>query len=197
MFEKYISKRTALKTMAAAGVSMALGLSGAKGAEMMHPKILTVYFTWGGASGEAAQIIHKFVGGDIVRIQTQMTLPEDYEEMVKIHKAWSAAQEHPAIQPLGVNVADYDVIILGHGIWSGKLPMPVRSFLDKVDFKGKKFLHFACHGGSGLGQSQNELGNMFPEADLMPGLPLYGWGGLRDADKIEPWLVRMGLLPKK
>ena len=197
MLTAMISKRQFLKTILVTGLSMTYGVCRAKGVTMAKPKILVVYFSWSGSTKEAAERIHSILGGEIARIETVVALPNDYEAVVKVHKAQTAAQEHPALKPLGVNVSDYDVICLGHSIWSGKLPMPVRSFLDKADLKGKTLLHFACHGGSGLGQSQKELSDLLPETKLLPGLALYGWGGLRDADRIQPWLERLGFLPER
>ena len=54
------------------------------------------------------------------------------------------------LKPLGVDVAGCDLIIVGGPVWFGRMTPPVRSFLEAVDWQGKKAAVFAMHrGGKG------------------------------------------------
>ena len=53
----------------------------------------------------------------------------------------------PPIQPLGVNVADYDVIAVGTPTWWYTMAPAVLTFLEGKDFTGKTVIPFMTNGG--------------------------------------------------
>lgn len=91
---------------------------------------------------------------------------------------------------------DYDIVCIGHPIWSGRMPMPVYSLLSKIDLSGKRVLHFCAHGGSGLAGTHEELARLQPGAELAEGLAVYGWHGVRGIEKVADWLAGLGLIKK-
>lgn len=56
-----------------------------------------------------------------------------------------------------IDMSEYDEIILGFPIWWYVAPTIVNTFLEKLDFAGKKITLFATSGGSGFGNTVKEL----------------------------------------
>ena len=55
-----------------------------------------------------------------------------------------------AVKALDVDIAAFDVIVVGSPVWFGRMTPPVRAFLESVDWRGKKAAVFAMHrGGKG------------------------------------------------
>lgn len=192
-----------LSVLGAAGVAAAVGATGAfrssralAADNVAHkaPRILTLYFTWAGSAGTVANEIHRLVGGDIARIETVTPYPTDYHETTERAKAEREKNERPALKAGLPDPADYDVIVIGHPIWSGRMPNAVLGYLETHDLSGKTVAHFATHGGSGLGQSHEELQRLLPKSQLTEGLAVYGWGGVKDLAPVAEWLRRIGLL---
>jgi flavodoxin len=60
--------------------------------------------------------------------------------MVVMHKK-------PEIRSLSVNIAAYDLIVIGTPVWAGSPAPPLVSFLEKTPITGKKIALFCCHAG--------------------------------------------------
>ncbi len=45
--------------------------------------------------------------------------------------------------------------------------------------------HFSTSGGSGLGNSLQEIARLEPNAKLLPGHTVYDWGGVRDLSVVR------------
>ena len=63
----------------------------------------------------------------------------------------------------------FDEIILGFPIWWYVAPTIINTFLEKYDFSGKKIILFATSGGSGFGNTVNELQPSAPNAQIVEG----------------------------
>ena len=63
----------------------------------------------------------------------------------------------PALADKNANVAEYDTIFLGFPIWWYVAPHIINSFLESYDFSGKTIILFATSGGSGFGETLNQL----------------------------------------
>ena len=54
------------------------------------------------------------------------------------------------VKALDVDVAAFDMIVVGSPVWFGRMAPPVRAFLESVDWREKKAAVFAMHrGGKG------------------------------------------------
>ena len=74
------------------------------------------------------------------------------------------------------------------------MPNALRGYIETHDFSGKTIAHFATHGGSGLGESDEELRSLLPKSQFTEGLAVYGWGGVRDLAPVGEWLKKIGLV---
>jgi multimeric flavodoxin WrbA len=65
----------------------------------------------------------------------------------------------PLLERARVNLADYDVVIVGTPVWAGRTAPPVRSFLARLPLEGRQVAYFSTFQGS-AGQSFAEMVEM-------------------------------------
>lgn len=111
-------------------------------------KTLIVYFSYtAGNTKRIAEKIQKSVGGDIVRIEPVKPYSDDYQTVVSQGQKEVENGYKPELKPLGVNVKDYDRIIVGSPTWWYRMTPAVLSFLSGNDFSGKTVIPFSTHAG--------------------------------------------------
>ena len=100
--------------------------------------------------------------------------PTNYQETVTIAQNEKNTNARPAIQNPLTDISKYDNILLGYPIWHGNIPNIVMTLLESLNFEGKTIYPFNTHGGSGLGNSINDIKNLAPKANVKDGFPLSG-----------------------
>ena len=111
-------------------------------------KTLIVYYSFTtGNTKRIAEKVHNAVGGDIVSLETVKPYPSDYDTTVKQGNGEVKRGYKPELKPLGVDVKDYDRIIVGTPTWWYKMSPAVLSFLSSVDLKGKVVVPFMTNAG--------------------------------------------------
>lgn len=116
-----------------------------KGKQM---KTLIVYFSFtAGNTKSIAEKVQQATGGDIVRLETVKPYPTDYETAVSQGQKEVERGYKPELKPLGVNVKDYDRIIIGSPTWWYHMAPAVLSFISANDFTGKTVIPFMTNAG--------------------------------------------------
>lgn len=111
-------------------------------------RMLVVYYSWSnGNTKRIAEQLARRTGADIARIETVQPYTGSYDEVVDQGQREVNEGYRPPIQPLGVNVADYDVIAVGTPTWWYTMAPAVLTFLEGKDFTGKTVIPFMTNGG--------------------------------------------------
>ncbi len=97
--------------------------------------------------------------------------PSSYNDTVEVAGEELRANARPAIE--NIDVTGYDCVILIYPLWWYSIPMPVATFLDQNDLSGKRVYLIATQGGSGYGNTVEEIGDLCPEAEVIPGTSIY------------------------
>lgn len=151
-------------------------------ADMGERKVLTVYFTRVGNSnfeedvdavssaslmkdggtlvGNSqllAAMVHNVVGGEVYAIQTEKKYPSSYSDTVSVAKDEMDSDENVALSGNLPELDQYDTVILVFPVWWGTVPGAVKSFLQSDDLAGKTIYPLATHGGSGAGNSVEDI----------------------------------------
>ncbi len=157
-------------------------------------KILIAYFSRSGNTEKFANIIHENVGGDIFRIETVNTYPDDYTQTTEVAKQEKQNNARPELKNKVENIGNYDTIFIGYPIWWGTMPMAVYTFLEQYDFSGKNIIPFCTHAGSGLGSSQTDIESKLPNSKVLKGLAINGSEiGLESSyEEIKKWISKFG-----
>lgn len=149
---------------------------------------LILYFSMSGNTETVANYIHEEIGGDIVKLETVQTYPEDYDELVDCAREEQRDNARPELETTIENIEQYDTIFLGYPNWWGDMPMPIYSFLDQYDLSNKTIVPFITHGGSGLSGTSANIANEEPDAVVTEGLAINGNAVDDCQDEVNEWL---------
>ena len=98
-------------------------------------KMLVVYYSWSnGNTKRIAEQLTNGTGADIARIETTEPYSGSHEDVVEQGKREVEAGFMPQINPISVNLADYDVIAIGTPTWWYTMAPAVLTFLPTNDF---------------------------------------------------------------
>lgn len=136
-------------------------------------KILVAYFSASGVTKKVAEKIAAATNGDLFQIEPAIAYSE--EDLNWMNKNSRSSLEmsdkdfRPAMIKKELNLSEYDSILLGFPIWWYVAPTIINTFLESYDFSGKKITLFATSGGSGFGNTVQELRNSAPDAHIVEG----------------------------
>jgi len=133
------------------------------------PKVLVVFYSQTSNTKQVADIMATQLGADLAEIVPVEPYDGDFYATIERGKKELDEGTFPEIQPLAVDVANYDVVFLGYPIWFGTYAPPVFTFLNQVDLSGKKIVPFCTFGSGGLDSSVKDLVKAEPEAEILPG----------------------------
>ena len=137
-------------------------------------KKLVAYFSVSGTTERAAKNLAAAAGADLYEIKPEVPytgadlnwMDSQARSTVEMHDKSS----RPAIADKSANVQDYDVVFVGFPIWWYVAPTIINTFLEAYDFSGKTIILFATSGGSGFGETvQNLIGSVDASAKIIEG----------------------------
>lgn len=135
-----------------------------------------------------AGIIQKLTGADFFKIEPVREYSKDYNDCIDEARADQRRDARPELKVYPESLEEYDTIYLGYPNYWGTMPMVMFTFLEHFDFGGKKIFPFCTHEGSGMGNSENDIKRICPNANIKRGLTLYG-GSVKNAEsEIRQWL---------
>ncbi len=111
-------------------------------------KLLIVYYSWSNGNTERiAKALQSVAGGDLMKIDTAEPYTGSYDDVVAQGQRKVNRGYEPAIKPLTLGPADYDVIAVGTPTWWYTMAPAVKTFLHEQDFSGKTVVPFMTNGG--------------------------------------------------
>ena len=111
-------------------------------------KLLIVYYSWSNGNTERiAKTLQRVAGGDLLKIDTAAPYSGSYNDVVAQGQQEVNQGYEPALKPVGVDIADYDVIAVGTPTWWYTMAPAVKTFLHQHDFTGKTVVPFMTNGG--------------------------------------------------
>ncbi len=155
-------------------------------------KVLVLYYSQTGTTQTVAEELQKQLGADIERIEAAVPYDGDFQATIERSGKERESGELPEINPIKVNLSDYDVIFIGYPIWFGTYAMPIATLVKENEFAGKTIVPFCTFGSGGLGSSIEALKEALPKADVRQGY------GVRQArieaapKEIERFLIENG-----
>ena len=164
--------------------------------DLKGKKVLVAYFSWSGNTKYAAQYIAKKLGADEFEIIREKPYPTEYTPCTEDAKAEKEAGERPAIKGKVEDMAQYDVVFVCVPVWWYTAPMPVYTFLEQYDLKGKTVIPF-CTAYSGPSSTLKDIVKATPNSDHRDGICIVtkemgGQGMESKTAKIDKWLGEIG-----
>lgn len=143
-----------------------------------------------GSNQYVASYIAEKTGADLFRIETVQDYPTAHQQLLDFAQNEQRQNIKPALRALP-NLTDYDTVFIGYPIWWYKMPMPLYSLFEQVDFSGKKLIPFTVHGGSRFSDSLREIPRLQPNAELIKEGLAISRDDIGDSDleqRIDKWL---------
>ena len=139
-------------------------------------KILVAYFSASGVTRKMANKLAVLADADTYEIKPEVLYSKaDLNWMDKNSRSsieMSNKSMRPAIIKEELDLAKYDTILLGFPIWWYVAPTIINTFLESYDFTSKRIVLFATSGGSGFGNTVNELKGSAKDAIITKGILL-------------------------
>lgn len=151
-------------------------------------KILVVYFSKTGTTERYAKEISDRLNSDIIEINPVVSYPDSYSETVRIAEQEKNDDARPEIQPIDVDMTQYDIVLIGYPIWYRAPPMVVLTFLEGFDLTGKTVINFATSGSSPISETSPFIEKSIGDASFMQGDRLSG------GNAVTKFLERMGFI---
>lgn len=157
-------------------------------------KRLVAYFSASGVTKRLAANLAEAAGADLFEIvpeqpYTQNDLNWNDPNSRSSVEMKSDRTFRPAVASKVKNMDAYDVVFVGFPIWWYVAPTVINTFLEQYDFAGKTVVPFATSGGSGMGNTNEELAPSCPGATLVQGKVFPSF----NKAQIKSWLDGLGL----
>ena len=132
--------------------------------EMPTNEILVAYFSATGTTKRVAEKIAELTGADLYEIVPANPYSDAdlnwHDNNSRTTKEMDDPNVRPEIGSIDISLDQYKTIYLGYPIWWGDAPRIMATFVEKYNFDGKKVIPFCTSGGSGIGRSGSNLGNL-------------------------------------
>ena len=151
-------------------------------------KALVAYFSASGVTSKVAKNLASAIGADIFEIKpVQKYSKADLNWMDKRSRSsveMNDRSSRPAIAERVNQMSDYDVVFIGFPIWWYREPSIIDTFMEAYDFSGKTIVPFATSGGSGLGDSAQNMQTLAKGAKVEEGKR---FGRNASASELKNW----------
>ncbi len=127
-------------------------------------KTLIVYYSLTGRTKAIAEIIAENLKGDLFELNTAEALPSGVNLHLAI-KNQIKTKEYPALKALP-DLSAYDTVFVGAPVWWYTVATPVLSFLNQIDFQGKKVVPFSTQ-GSNIGTFFEDFATAAKNANIL------------------------------
>ena len=121
---------------------------------------MVAYFSASGVTAKVARRLAKAIDADLFEIRPETPYTRaDLNWMDKKSRS-TLEMNDPSCRPAMAQVLDvsaYDVIFVGFPIWWYREPSIIDSFMESADFTGKTVVPFCTSGGSGIGDSAQNM----------------------------------------
>lgn len=107
-----------------------------------------------GNTERAAHILQRLTGGDLFQIEQLVPYPEDYYKCIDKARQDLIRGVRPELKKLPNHLDRYKTVYLGYPNYWGTMPVAVFSFLERLDFTGKRLKPFCTYSDSGMGWSR-------------------------------------------
>ena len=151
-------------------------------------KALVAYFSASGVTSKVAKNLASAIGADIFEIKpVQKYSKADLNWMDKRSRSsveMNDRSSRPAIAERVNQMSDYDIVFIGFPIWWYREPSIIDTFMETYDFSGKTIVPFATSGGSGLGDSAENMQTLAKGAKVEEGKR---FGRNASASELKNW----------
>ena len=165
----------------------------------VNAKTLVVYYSYTSNVHNIVTELTKQIDADVVRVEPAEKgldyAANNYAigsaQIAAIRNNPNDASSYPAIDPVDVNVADYDCIIIGAPLWWSQMAAPLQTFLfhNGPAMAGKKIGLIVSSASSGISGVESDAKRLIPDGYfLSPSLWIKSSQTSNSASMLQQWL---------
>ncbi|MDE6682678.1 MAG: hypothetical protein K2J87_04560, partial [Muribaculaceae bacterium] len=169
----------------------------------LHAKTLVVYYSYTNNVHSIITELTKQIDADVVRIEPAEKgldyAANNYAigsaQISAIRNNPDEASSYPAIDPVNVNLAEYDCVIIGAPLWWSNMAAPLQTYLfqNGKAMAGKKIGLIVSSASSGISGVEGDAKRLIPDGDfLSPSLWIRSSQTSNAASLISEWLKTTG-----
>lgn len=132
-----------------------------------------VYFSATGNTADIAEKIANILNADKFEIiPEEPYTPDDLnynDDNCRANLEMNDDSARPAISGDMTALTEYDTVFVGYPIWWGTAPRIIDTFFESYDMSGKTVYTFCTSGGSGIGQSIDDITSLCPDVTISDG----------------------------
>ena len=136
-------------------------------------KTLVAFFSASGVTAKAAQLLAKAADADLFEIVPETPYTKaDLNWLNPKSRSTVEMKDRASRPPIASEVSDmaqYERVFVGFPVWWYREPSIIDTFLESYDFFGKTLIPFCTSGGSGLGESTDNIRRLAPNAKVLEG----------------------------
>lgn len=134
-------------------------------------RVLVTYFSASGTTKSIAEKVCKITEGTLYEIKPKKAYTNGdlnwMNPFSRSSKEMRNKSSRPEIEAVDLKLDEFDTIFVGFPIWWGVAPTIINSFLESLDFSGKKIVPFATSGGSGYGKSNDLIRKSLSKSTIL------------------------------
>lgn len=169
----------------------------------MEAKTLVVYYSYTNNVNRIVTGLTCQIEADVVRIEPAEKgldyAANNYAigsaQIAAIRSNPNDAASYPAIDPVNVNIADYDCIIIGAPLWWSNMAAPLQTFLFEhgAEMAGKHIGLIVSSASSGISGVESDAKRLIPNGEFFPSsLWIRSSQTSNSANLISQWLKDIG-----
>ncbi len=150
-------------------------------------KVLIAYFSASGVTKKVAENMAKATNADLFEIAPEQPYTRaDLNWMDKQSRSSLEMKDRNCRPAMAAkpDVSGYDLILVGFPVWWYREPSIIDTFIESADFAGKTVVPFCTSGGSGLGDSAENMQSLAPGAKVLDGKR---FSPSASADELKKW----------
>lgn len=168
-------------------------------AYLAQAKTLVVYYSYTNNVNRIVSELTRQIDADVVRVEPAEKgldyAANNYAigsaQIAAIRNNPGDAASYPAIDPVDVNIADYNCIIIGAPLWWSNMAAPLQTFLFRYgkEMAGKKIALIVSSASSGISGVEGDAHRLIPDGDfLSPSLWIRSSQTSNAATLLRNWL---------
>lgn len=172
-------------------------------AASVEAKTLVVYYSYTNNVERIVNELRSKIDADVLEIEPAQKGLDYSANNYAIGSAQIAAirnnpddvASYPAIDPVNVNLSDYDCIIIGAPLWWSNMAAPLQTFLFQYgkEMAGKKIGLIVSSASSGISGVEADAHRLIPDGDfLTPSLWIRSSQTSNASTLVEQWLNTIG-----
>lgn len=184
-----ITKRSFLKSTLAASYFL---LTSPDKLFAQNNKSIIIYYSKSGNTETLANNIAKLTNYPLIKINPVPDYNGSYNNLIDTTRLEILTGNHRKIEPVNIDLTEFNQIILGSPRWWYTLSIPVIEFLKQYNLSHKKIALFNTHESTEKENELRDIKYLCPESEIQDNLFMKS-SNVNDIKAVSKWLSKINI----